>query len=79
LKKYFPKKWIAKYHPDRLKKGEIYVYNLIKGHEHHLLKPGDKVKLVKLLPDAAFHVEVETLDERYSGKIHVLCLMLDRV
>jgi len=65
--------------PKKLKKGEIYVFNLLKGYEHHILKPGDEVKLISMLPGNIEHVEVETLDESYSGKVHVFCLILDRL
>jgi len=59
--------------------GEFYTYNLIKGYEHHVFKPGDRIKLLHTRDDLGCHVEVESEDGSYAGKIHFMCLMLDRV
>jgi len=74
-----PKQWLNLYHRTRLRRGRIYTYNLVRGYEHHLLKPGDQVRFISLLPEFECLVEVETMDKRYSGKVHLMCLMLDRL
>ena len=79
IKKYFPKEWVRRYHPDHLIRGEVYTYNEVKGHERHDLHPGDQVRIVSVLPTHNFLIEVEDLEKTISTKVHVMSLMLDRL
>jgi len=77
LKKWHYKEWAKKF--GGLHRDHIYTYNVVKGQEHHTLKSGDKVKLLRLWPDSFTHVQVELQDDNksYVGLVHVVCLMLD--
>ena len=77
LRKWWPKEWAKKY--GGLHRDKIYIYNVVKGQEHHTLRSGDRVKLLRLFPDSFTHVQVELMDENksYVGLVHVVCLMLD--
>jgi len=40
------------------------------------LKTGDEVICKDTLPDLPMHVEIETLDQKHSGEVHVISLRL---
>lgn len=77
LKKWWPKKWAMRF--GALAPGKIYTYNLVKGYENHLFKPGDRVKLIHTRPELFKHVLVESTDRNKStvGLVHIVSLMLD--
>ena len=78
MKAYFPKEWAKRF--GGLERGKVYTFNALKGHEHHFLEPGERVKLLPICPELHTHVEVETVDpnRQYVGLVHIICLMLDR-